>query len=127
MDITGKLIMMLPLQTGEGKNGPWKKQDIIIEIPGQYPKKVSIAVWGDKMDLSLLQLGNNLKVSFDIESREYNSKWYTDVKAWKLELSGAAETPSAPYTPAASAAPAPSFAAVPAESFSAETEDNLPF
>lgn len=89
MELKGKLLQLLPLQTGEGKNGPWKKQEIIIETTeGQFPKKICISVWGDKINESMLKLGNDLKVSFDIESREYNSRWYTDVKAWKIELAG---------------------------------------
>ena len=86
MDVKGKLIQLLPLQTGTGKNGEWKKQDIIIETQSQYPKKVCISIWGDKINTSQLQIGKMLNVSFDIESREYNGRWYTDVKAWKVDV-----------------------------------------
>jgi hypothetical protein len=89
MQITAKLTQLLPLQSGTGKNGPWKKQDIIVETEATYPKKVCISIWGDKIDTSLLQPGNNLKIDFDVESREFNGRWYTDVKAWKVELAGA--------------------------------------
>jgi hypothetical protein len=89
MQLTAKLVQILPLQTGTGKNGTWKKQDIIVETEGQYPKKVCISVWGDKIDAKLLVVGNKLKIDFDVESREYNSRWYTDVKAWKVEAVGA--------------------------------------
>ncbi|MBV5303559.1 MAG: DUF3127 domain-containing protein [Chlorobium sp.] len=85
MQITAKLLSILPEQTGAGKNGPWKKQDIIVETEGQYPKKVSISLWGEKHDRNLLKVGVKLNISFDIESREFNGKWYTDVKAWKIE------------------------------------------
>lgn len=85
MEIKGKLIQLLPLQTGTGKNGMWKKQDCILEIPGQYPKKLCFSIWGDKIQESILQIGNELTVSFDIESREYNGRWYTEVRAWKIE------------------------------------------
>lgn len=88
MQLTAKLIQVLPVQTGQGKNGQWKKQDVIVETDGQYPKKVCISIWGDKADEKTLQAGNNLKIDFDVESREYNGKWYTDVKAWKVELAG---------------------------------------
>lgn len=88
MELSAKLIELLPLQTGNGKNGTWKKQDIIVETDGQYPKKVCISIWGDKADESVLQIGTQLKISFDVESREYNGKWYTDVKAWKIEAEG---------------------------------------
>jgi len=86
MQITAKLIQKLPLQTGQGKNGEWKKQEIIVETDGQYPKKICIAFWGDKINDSQLQIGNTIKVDFDIESREFNGRWYTDVKAWKTEI-----------------------------------------
>jgi hypothetical protein len=89
MDIKGKLVQLLPLQTGQGKNGQWRKQDIIIETQGQYPKKVCISIWGDKINESQLQIGNELNISFDVESREYNGRWYTDVKAWKVDGAGA--------------------------------------
>jgi hypothetical protein len=89
MQLTAKLIQLLPLQTGTGKNGQWKKQDIIVETDGTYPKKVCISIWGDKINESLLKVGNQLKIDFDVESREYNSRWYTDVKAWKVEAAGA--------------------------------------
>ncbi len=88
MQLTAKLIQLLPLQTGSGKNGPWKKQDIIVETEGQYPKKLCIAIWGDKINESQLQPGALLSISFDVESREYNGRWYTDVKAWKIEAAG---------------------------------------
>lgn len=85
MQLTAKLIECLPLQTGTSKNGEWKKQDIIVETDGQYPKKVCIAIWGDKINNALLQIGQNLTIDFDIESRLYNNRWYTDIKAWKIE------------------------------------------
>ena len=86
MQLTAKLTQLLPIQTGTGKNGEWKKQDIIVETDGQYPKKVCISIWGDKINEGQLQIGNFLQIDFDIESREYNNKWYTDIKAWKIEV-----------------------------------------
>jgi hypothetical protein len=88
MQLTAKLIQLLPLQTGIGKNGEWKKQDIIVETDGQFPKKICVSIWGDKINEIQLLIGNNLIIDFDMESREFNGKWYTDLKAWKLELSG---------------------------------------
>jgi len=85
MNIIGKLTYLLPLQTGISKNGQWRKQDIIVETSGQYPKKICISIWGDKINEKQLVIGNNLDISFELESREYNGKWYTDVKAWKID------------------------------------------
>ena len=90
MQLTAKLVQVLPLQTGAGKNGQWKKQDIIVETEGQYPKKVCVSIWGDKINEQVLKTGAMLNISFDVESREYNGRWYTDVKAWRVEPGGAA-------------------------------------
>jgi hypothetical protein len=86
MQLTAKLIQLLPLQTGTGKNGLWKKQEIIVETMDQYPKKICLSIWGDKINGSLLQVDKFLKLDYEIESREYSGKWYTDVKAWRIEL-----------------------------------------
>ena len=85
MQLTAKLIQLLPMQTGTGKNGEWKKQDIIVETDGQYPKKVCISIWGDKINEQQLLVGNSLTIDFDIESREFSGRWYTDLKAWKVD------------------------------------------
>lgn len=84
MEITGRIIQLLPLQSGQGKNGVWRKQDYIIEFGGQYPKKVCFNIWGDKIDTFQLKEGEEVKVEFDIESREFNGRWYTDVRAWNV-------------------------------------------
>ena len=91
MNYTAKLVQVLPLQKGAGKNGEWKKQDIIVETEGQYPKKVCVSFWGDKINEPQLRIGAQLKIDFDVESREYNGRWYTDVKAWKVEAADGAE------------------------------------
>ena len=83
-EITGKIIKLLPEQKGQGKNGTWRKQDVILETPGQYPRKVCVAIWGDKIDEFALHEGDQVKIEVDIDSREFNNRWYTDVKAWKL-------------------------------------------
>lgn len=97
MQLTAKLIQLLPVQTGSGKNGQWKKQDIIVETEGKFPKKVCMSIWGDKIDVRQLQLGNQLTISFDLESREFNGRWYTDVKVFKLETAGGSTTRSDEY------------------------------
>lgn len=79
---------MLPVQNGTGKNGVWKKQDIIIETKGQYPKQICISIWGDKINEGQLQIGNLLQIDFDIESWEYNTKYCTDIKLLKINILG---------------------------------------
>lgn len=96
MDISGKIIQFLQVQSGQGKNGTWKKQEFILETGDNYPKKVCIAVWGDKIDMGSFKTGDLVDVSFDVESREYNGRWYTDVKAWKMAPKGSGGGNSAP-------------------------------
>ena len=85
MEITGKLIQILEPQKGNSAKGEWKKQDFIIETDEQYPKKVCIANWNDKVDLTNLKIGTELTLSINLESREFNGKWYTDVKVWRMD------------------------------------------
>ncbi len=87
MELKGKIIQLLPPQTGMGKKGQWKKQEFIVETQSQYPKKVCLSVWGDKIDQFSLAVGDTVNVSVELESREYNSRWYTEARAWKVEKS----------------------------------------
>lgn len=78
---------MLPLQSGVAKASgkEWKKQDYILETQGQYPKKICFSLWGDSVDRCALQVGEVVTAQIDIESREFNSRWYTEVRAWRLD------------------------------------------
>lgn len=101
--LEGVVRELLPLQQGEGRNGPWKKQQFILEIvDGQYPKHVCIMVWGDKIDQFNIREGDDITAFVNIESREYNGRWYTDVKAWRVEKQSAsaiAPPPAEHYPP----------------------------
>lgn len=92
LEITGKLIQKLPEVGGTSKSGnAWKKQEFVIETNDQYPKKICANLWGDNADvLANFQIGDEVKMSFNLESREFNGRWYTDVRAWKLERATAA-------------------------------------
>jgi len=92
MELSGKIVQILDKQTGEGKNGSWEKQEYIIETQGQYPKKVCFNVWGAKIAQFNIQNGEFINIGVDLESREYNGRWYTDVRAWKVERPGAANS-----------------------------------
>ncbi|MDR3253121.1 MAG: DUF3127 domain-containing protein [Tannerella sp.] len=98
MEVTGKIIAVLPLQTGEGRNGIWKKQEYVIEHDpnAQYPRRMVFAIWGDKIGQHNIQEGQYLKVTFDIDSREYQGRWFNDIRAWKIEPAGAGEGPASP-------------------------------
>lgn len=89
MDISGKIINQLQEVSGNSKSGnSWRKKEYILETTGQYPKKVCVAVWGDKIDQFSLQVGEQVTLGIDVESREYNGRWYTEVKAYKADRSG---------------------------------------
>ncbi len=122
LKLTGNVSQILKEQSGQGKNGPWRKRDFILEIPGKYPKKVCITQWGDNIDQQVVSEGQQVTVSIDIASREYNGNWYTDVKAWRVET-GTGEQNAVQQSP-----PPPS-----AEGFENDTQafddidDDLPF
>lgn len=140
MEIQGKIIAALPEVTGISKTtgNPWKKRDYVLETHDQYPRKVAFDLFGDKVDQYPLEVGEEVVVSFDIESREYNGRWYTNLRAWKVEKgAGAAAAAPAGY---ATAAPAPAPAPAPAYGYqtpapvppapagtSANNPDDLPF
>ncbi|KIA89592.1 DUF3127 domain-containing protein [Kaistella jeonii] len=84
MQITVKLANILPKQSGTGKNGEWKKQDLVFETQDQFPKKICISFWGDKLQNISLRESETFTIDFDVESREYNGKWFTDLKGWKI-------------------------------------------
>lgn len=90
MEITGKIIELLPAQTGQSARGEWKRQDFIIETQEQYPKKICIGNFNDKVDLGAMGVGTSVIVSVNIESREYNGRWYTSINAWKMATAGSA-------------------------------------
>lgn len=86
MEITGKIIKSLPEQSGTSKAGnAWKKKIYVLETTDAYPKQVAFDFFGDRVDQYPLNIGDFVKISFDIESREFNERWYTDIRAWRAE------------------------------------------
>lgn len=123
LEIEGKVIKILPEQTGEGRNGTWKKQDFVIETFGEYPKSVCFSTWGDRTDtVKTLALGQVVKVSFRPESREYNERWYTDLIAWRIEQTGG-QTNQPTNTATQTPPPPPP----PPDDMQEEEGDDLPF
>jgi len=100
MEIVGEIIDILEEQSGNGRNGEWRKQSYILETLDQYPKKVCMDVWGDKIDTFDLKKGEQVTAKVNVESREFNGKWYTDVKIWAVDRQGGASTNNAPVNPA---------------------------
>jgi Domain of unknown function (DUF3127) len=98
LEITGTVKQILEEQSGEGRNGPWRKQEFILETEGDYPKQICIVQWGDNIDAFGVKEGERLTAHIDLQSREYNGRWYTDIKAWKVarENAGAGAAPPMP-------------------------------
>ena len=124
LEIVGKLQQILPAQKGSGARGEWLRQDFIIETVEQYPRKICVSAWGDKAkDLEGVQIGDTLKISVNIESREFNGRWYTDVRSWRIER----ESSSQQASPQQTAAPTPLAADDYADFGASEEVDDLPF
>lgn len=93
IDIKCRLVGKLQVQNGNSARGAWCKQDFIVETIETYPRKICMNVWGeDKVaELSGYNIGENLTISVNIESREFNGRWYTDVRAWRIQRESAAQ------------------------------------
>ena len=106
MEIIGKIIQVLPVQEGVGKNGnPWKVQAYVLETQEQYPRKVCFEIFGeDRIKNNPCQVDDIVTVSFDIESREFNGRWYTSIRAFRVQQGDTLAAPGA--QPVAAAQPA---------------------
>ena len=142
MDVVGKIIQVLPAQEGVGRNGnPWKVQPYVLETLDQYPRKVHFEVFGEeRIKQNPCDVDQLVTVSFDIESREFNGRWYTSIRAWRIQqgdvtqaVPGAAPAvaPVAAPQPAAAPAAAPAEAAPvnmdPFDASAGEGTSDLPF
>ena len=102
MELTGRIISVLEKRSGvsksTGKN--WESQEYVIETQDQYPKKVCFEIFGeDRIRESNIQVMDSVKVSFDVDAREYNGRWFNSIRAWKVEkltTTNPAETVSPP-------------------------------
>lgn len=122
LEVTGQLQQILPVQSGTSKAGKeWSKQEFIIETQDQFPKKICFTLFGDKISiLNGISVGDNIEVSFNVESREYNGRWFHNINAWKVIPAGAPEN-SAPGFSTNDIPPPP------AESAGEAPVDDLPF
>ena len=103
--VKGKILQILPEQKGTSSRGEWKKQDFVIETTDdQFPKKICFTLFNDKTSsLENIKPNTEVEVSFSVESREYNEKWYSNVNAFRIERvqeEGATGTTPPPFTAA---------------------------
>lgn len=122
MEFEGVVWKILPAQQGTSARGEWKKQEVIFELPQEFSRKVCVVFFNKESDVARLKEGATYIVSVNVESREFNGRWYTDVRAWRVQPKQ--EEPAATSTPMPDMPPIgeePAFAA------SAAEVDDLPF
>lgn len=107
MEVTGKLIAAMPTQSGvsQRSGNPWMSREYVIEIPGQYPKKMCFKIFGeDRLKQFNLRKDETVTVQFDIDAHEYNGRWFNEIQAYNvLRPQQAAPAPApqnnAPFPP----------------------------
>lgn len=127
MELTGKIIAVMEARGGvSARTGnSWKTQEYVLEVPGQYPKRCVFNVFGeDRINQFNIQNGDELTIQFDIDAREYNGRWYNDVRAYNV-IRGQQPVAGAPVAAAPSAATLPFPPAQ--EPASEGSSDDLPF
>ena len=132
MEITGKVVRLGTLTEGQSARGPWRKQELIIETEEQYPRTVCLICWTNQIDeIQQFAPGQTIKAQIDISSREFNGKWYTDVRVWRFDPVGATAAPAASAQPAQQPAmhPTPPAAQPTTEYYppAEDSVDDLPF
>lgn len=120
MEFEGTVFKLLPATKGTSARGEWQRQDVVFDTTeGTFARKICVTFFNKPEDVARLSEGAAFTVSVNIESREYNGRWYTDIRAWRIQPKQASAPAGAPEMPPM--AEEPSFAASPAE------VDDLPF
>ncbi|MCF0212238.1 MAG: DUF3127 domain-containing protein [Bacteroidales bacterium] len=133
MEISGRLIKILPEMRGETQRGPWVRGGFVIETDETYPKQIAFTTFGEDRLLMVqgLVMNSPVTVTFSPRSREYNERWYTDLECIRVQAMVAAQPgmpAGAPAAPAAAAPAAPAatpFASAP--TMPADDNGDLPF
>ena len=133
LEIEGKISQKLQIVSGQSARGEWRKQDFVVEFPdGNFTSQACFTAFGDDRvnELGRFQVGDMVKVSFNVRAREYNGRWYNYLRPWRISPVGESApagqapqgfrqtSPAGPQT-----VPAPGLADIPAES----SDDDLPF
>ena len=130
MEVEGKIIQFIGETSGVAKSSgnPWKKREYVLETHESVPRKIAFDFFGDRADQFPLQVGDEIRLSFDIESREYQGRWYTNIRGWKSEhiTPGQVSGPQMPPMNAGQAPlPPPNMGMPPVEP--ASNNEDLPF
>ena len=128
MEFEGVVYKIMPATKGTSARGDWQSQEVIFELPQEFSRKICVIFFNKESDVARLREGMTCTVSVNIESREYNGKWYTDVRAWRIVTKE--QTPPAPaggVNPPAYTAPMPTQEPAYAQPSAAQDIDDLPF
>lgn len=131
MEISGRIIAVLPERSGTSARGEWKAQSFVVETHDQYPRKMVFDVFGaERLQRFNIKSGDEVTVFFDIDAHEYQGRWFNNIRAFDVRKLDAAAGEAAGQ--AAAAAPQPTQAAPapfpPAQPDAAgESTDDLPF
>ncbi len=119
MEVKGKVIFDLGERSGTSRAGnAWKVREYVLETTeDNFPRKIAFYFFGDKADQYKLNVGDEIVLSFDIESREYQGRWFTSIRGWKAEAVSAAPA-AAPAQPEGFPPPPP---------MGADNAEDLPF
>ena len=130
MEVKGRIIQKLDPVSGTSKAGnQWSKQEYVLETVEHFPRKIFFDFFGERANQYTLNVGDMVNLSFDIESREYQGRWYTSIRGWKAEKidENAIAAQPQPGAAPAPAAPAP-IAPQDVPDFQQSTqEDDLPY
>jgi len=124
MEFEGTVYKMMPVTKGTSARGEWQRQDVVFEMQdGSFTRKICVTFFNRPDDVAKLKEGENYHVSVNIESREYNGRWYTDIRAWRLQPVQASAPAAAPMPDMPPIGEEPAYTAAPA----ASEADDLPF
>ena len=99
MEIQGKIILALPQRSGTSARGDWKAQDFVVEtLDGQFSRKMVFTVFGEeRLQRFNIQVGQDVSVSFDIDAREYQGRWFNSIRAYDVRPVVNQPANAAPY------------------------------
>ena len=132
MEFEGVVYKIMPPVKGTSARGEWQRQEVIFDLPSEFSRKVCVIFFNKESEVARLREGATYTVSFNLESREYNGRWYTDVRAWRVQSKEeqAAPAPSYGAPPSAPAADLPPLGGeepASASGSAAQEVDDLPF
>lgn len=110
LNVTGRVLQILPLQQGTSKAGkPWKSLVFVLETGGQYPRKIPIKLFGESVDKFPLQVGQEVTASLDLDGREWEGKWFPEIKAWNIVYQPAQQVAQPAYQQPPAYQPQPTY------------------